>query len=118
MRAVLRWLREGSRGEVGVSFMRKPVGLCGAEFGGWSRPARPTSASGAWGSSVRGQRGPGGGSSLGLELSPPPAVPACREFSFLQPLEEELRLPLKRRPKRAAPTSCSSENIPSAPRLA
>lgn len=61
MRAVLRWLREGSRGEVGVSFMRKPVGLCGAEFGGWSRPALPTSASGAWGSSVRGQRGPEGG---------------------------------------------------------
>lgn len=30
------------------------------------------------------------GGSLCLEFSLPPAVPAYREFSFFQPLEEEL----------------------------
>lgn len=46
-------------------------------------------------------------------LAPPPAAPACREFSF-SALEEELWLPFRHRPKRAALGSCPPENIPSA----
>lgn len=50
---------------------------------------------------------------LCLDLPPPPAAPACREFSF-SALEEELWLPFRRRPKRAALVNFTPENIPSA----
>lgn len=63
--------------------------------------------SGVWGCSLSGP-----------SVAPSPMGPACREFSFLRLLEEELWLPLKHRPRRTAPTSHSSENSPSAPRLA